>query len=209
MSILDKLAYALDRSDEGPNVELAKSIAQKNDSKAVKELVENLANKKKDIQHDCIKVLYETGERKPALIVPYVKEFTALLESKNNRMQWGGMAALSAIAPAYPKEIYGVLAKIVDAADKGTVITKDNCVNILISLCSVKQYADSAFSLLIEQLQGSPTNQLPMYAERAMPIITEKTKAKFIKTLSSRLGDIEKDTKRKRVEMVLKKLSKK
>ena len=47
-----------------------------------------------------------------------------------------------------------------------------------------------------------------MYAENALPIINDKNKAAFIKTLNSRLPDIEKDTKRIRVEKVLKKLTK-
>lgn len=206
MSILNQLATSLNRRDEVPNQELAKEIAAKNDSKAVKELVDNLSNKSKDIQHDCIKVLYEIGESKPALIAGYAKDFVALLTHKNNRLQWGAMHALDAITSENPKEIYSSLTKIIAAADNGSVITKDHAVNILIKLCSFKQYADNTFSLLIEQLLNSLTNQLPMYAERAMPIINEKNKTLFIKTLAARLDDIEKDTKRKRVEKVIKKV---
>jgi hypothetical protein len=40
-----------------------------------------------------------------------------------------------------------------------------------------------------------------------VPVINDKNRALFIKTLRSRLEDIEKDTKRKRVEKVLKKVS--
>lgn len=58
-----------------------------------------------------------------------------------------------------------------------------------------------------EQLKKCPTNQLPMYAENAIAIVNDNNKALFIKTLSSRLSDIEKDTKRKRVEKLIKKLS--
>ena len=206
MSIISKLATSLNRRDEVPNQELAKEIAAKNDRKAVKELVENLNNKSKDIQHDCIKVLYEIGEHKPALIAAYTKDFIALLNSKNNRMQWGAMAALDTITLEDPKEIYSLLSKIIAAADKGSVITKDHAVNILIKLCSVKQYSHNTFSLLVEQLLNSPTNQLPMYAERAMPIINDNNKTLFIKTLTSRLGDIERDTGRKRIEKVIKKV---
>ena len=93
-------------------------------------------------------------------------------------------------------------------ADKGSVITNDHCVNILIKLGATKEYADNAFSLLNERLLKSPTNQLPMYAENAMPIINDKNKTIFINTLTSRLGEIEKDTKRIRVEKVIKKLNK-
>ncbi len=76
----------------------------------------------------------------------------------------------------------------------------------MIKLCSVKQYADTVFPLLMEQLLTSPTNQLPAYAEKTMPIINEENKTIFIKTLTARLGDFEKETKRKRVEKVIKKI---
>ena len=117
------------------------------------------------------------------------------------------MTALHTITLENPKVIYAGLGKIIAAADRGSVITKDYAVNILITLCSIKNYASNAFSLLIEQLKGSPVNQLPMYAEKAMPVINDNNKLLFIKTLVSRLDDIEKDTKRKRVEKVIKKFS--
>ncbi len=208
MTILNKLASSLGRRDEKPNQELAKLIAAKNDKKAVKELVENLNNKNKEIQSDCIKTIYEIGVLKPVLLADYAKEFVALLDHKNNRLQWGAMTALDYITCENPKVIYGALTKIVAAAEKGSVITKDHYVGILIKLCSVKQYSDDAFALLIEHLKKSLTNQLPMYAENALPIINDKNKVLFIKTLTSRLDDIEKETKRKRVEKVIRKLSK-
>jgi hypothetical protein len=152
-------------------------------------------------------VLYEIGEQQPALIADYAKEFVGLLDSKNNRLQWGAMTALSTVTLENPKVVYAALFKILEAADKGSVITKDYTVNILINLCSLKPFSDKAFPLLLEQLLNSSTNQLPMYAEKALPIIHDKNKALFIKTLTSRLGDIEKDTKRIRVEKVIKKVS--
>lgn len=207
MSILQYLSTSLDRRDEVPNQELAKQIAEKKDKKAVQELIENLKNKNKYIQHDCIKVLYEIGLINPSLISDHSGIFIELLTNKNNRLQWGAMHALDAITLEDPETIYSGLSKIIDSADKGSVITKDHAVNILIKLCSLKQYAEASFSLLNEQILNSPGNQLPMYAEKALPVITEKNKNIFIKTLSSRLDEIEKETKRKRVEKVIKKLS--
>jgi hypothetical protein len=207
MSIIDQLASSLDRRDEVPNQELARKIAAEKDTKAIRELVENLNNKNKDIQSDCIKVLYEAGEIDPALISGYVKDFVRLLDHQNNRLQWGAMSALDQITDEDPKTIYANLIKIIGAADKGSVITKDHAVNILIKLCKHTKYAEDAFSLLIEQLLKAPVNQLPKYAEDSMPVITDKNSKLFIKTLNSRLNEIEKDTKRKRVEKVIKKLS--
>jgi len=206
MTVIGKLSSSLGHKDEVPNQKLAEQIAQDNDKDAVHELIDNLSNKNKDIQNDCIKVLYEIGERKPLLITPYIKNFVELLNSRNNRLQWGAMTAVASVTRENPRLVYSHLARIIEAADSGSVITRDQAVNVLIKLCAVKQYADKAFALLIEQLLQCPTNQLPMYAENAVAIVADKNKSLFVKTLSSRLDEIEKDSKRKRVERVIKKM---
>lgn len=208
MSVLHKLASTLGRRDEVPNQELARAIASSNDAKAVTELVEHLANKKKDIQSDCIKVLYEVGVQKPALIAPHIAVFAGLLDSKNNRLVWGAMIALNASATAGLHGVYAFLPKIIAVADAGSVIARDHAVNILIKLMGDKKYMDDCFALLVEQLAKCPTNQLPMYAENAAPTITDQNKHLFVKTLSGRLGEIEKESKRARVEKVIRKLTK-
>jgi hypothetical protein len=141
------------------------------------------------------------------LIAGYAPVFFSLLTSNNNRLQWGAMEALDNITSEDPGLIYENLPAILSASDKGSVITRDHAVNILIKLAAIKQYSGDAFSLLTEQLLNCPTNQLAMYAERAMPVINDKNKKKFIDTLTSRLKDIQKDTLRKRIEKVIKKLS--
>jgi len=206
VTVLNKLATALERKDEEPNIKLAIQISEENDVSGIKELVENLSNKSKDIQNDCIKVLYEIGERKPTLLIEYTNEFLKLLSSKNNRLQWGAMTALSSIVLENPQTIFDALQTILSAGEKGSVITRDQVVNILIKLCSIEEYKERAFEYLIQQLQTSQTNQLPMYAERAMPIINQQNKQIFIMTLNARINEIEKETKRKRVEKVINKL---
>ena len=44
-----------------------------------------------------------------------------------------------------------------------------------------------------------------MYAELALPIITDPNKKKFSEILQSRLNEVEKESKRKRLEKVIKK----
>ncbi len=191
MSVFSRLASAQDRKDEAPNIELAQELVNKRDKKAIAELIHNLHHNDKEIQSDCIKVLYEIGERQPSLIQGYSTEFAALLTDKNNRLQWGGMAALNTIALEYPKVVYSYLSEIISAADKGSVITRDGAVTILIKLCTLPTYAGDTFPLLMEQLIACPPNQVPMYAEKALPIITEKMKSLFLKILTDRLSDIE------------------
>lgn len=208
MSIKDKLATSLGRRDEVPNQELAREISVANDTDAIKELINFLSDKSKDIQNDSIKVLYEIGEKNPALISAYIPDFIPLLTHRNNRLQWGAMAALNTIASINPGAIYATLDKIIAAADNSSVITRDQAVSILTKLCAIEDYTDTAFVLLNEQLIKSPVNQLPMYAENASPVIPQNHKSTFINTLNSRLDEIEKDTKRNRVEKVIKKMSK-
>jgi predicted HNH restriction endonuclease len=76
MSIIKMLATSLGRRDEVPNIDLAIKIAESGNEGAVKELIGNLSNKNKKIQADCIKTLYEIGERKPELISKYYRAYT-------------------------------------------------------------------------------------------------------------------------------------
>lgn len=206
MSVLSKLASALGRRDEVPNQELARQIAQSRDAEAIRELVDHLSDKSKDIRYDCIKVLYEAGRIHPDLIVDHARKFIPLLQSKDNRMQWGAMTALAEIVREKPDGIFEHLPAILDAAAKGSVITKDQAVQVLVHLCKNEDTAAQAFPLLIEQLAGAATNQLPMYAEQAAPVVRAKDKTLFIETLRSRLDEVEKESKKQRIEKVIRKL---
>ncbi len=208
MSILNRLASASGRRDEVPNRELAREIVSNGSKRAIGELVENLNNGNKAVQNDCIKVLYEVGELKPILIVPYTSNFLALLAQKNNRLQWGGMIALNCIVKERPGLIYANLPKILEAADTGSVITKDHTLNILMALTAIPKYGGSTFELLREQLLKSSVNQFPMYAERSAAVITEKNKKAFLEVLDLRLETIEKESARKRIEKIQRKLTK-
>ena len=91
--MLDKIAYALNRKDEEANISLAIELCDTENRDDIREVVKGL-NAKKQIANDCIKVLYEVGERKPSLIADYAHDFIGLLNSKNNRLVWGAMTAL-------------------------------------------------------------------------------------------------------------------
>jgi hypothetical protein len=206
MTVLNQLATALNRRDEVPNQELAQRIVKARDRKAVMDLVENLRNKDKNIQSDCIKVLYEIGEGRPELIAEYAREFEKLLDSKQNRLVWGAMSALDCIAAVEPEAVRGMLPNIIAVADRGSVITKDHTVGILAKLASVEEYADECVPLLMEELRKSPDNQFPMYVEKSFPAITGKYKKRFQSLVMKRLESLEQEPKRKRVLKVLKKL---
>jgi len=206
MNIEQKLSTSLNRRDEEPNIELARRIVETNNIKAIEELFEIVNGNNKNLQNDSIKVIYEIGAMNPMLISTYSTYLLKLLESKNNRLQWGAMTALSTITKEKPDLIFAAMPQIISVADKGSVITNDQCVEILIKLCSLKKYCKQAFPSLIKRIEKSPVNQLPMYAESTMAIIDETNKLPFITLLQKRLPEIEKESKRKRIEKLIKKL---
>jgi len=207
MSVTDLLASSLNRSDDKPNQELADGIIKSGRTDWVQELVANLSNKDKNIQSDCIKVLYEIGERGAAsMIAPYFETFGNLLESKNNRLVWGAMYALDSIASVSPAEIFSILPAISKAIDKGSVITIDGGVSILAKLAAIKEYSDTTFPLLAEQLKRCPAKQLPMYAEKSAKAINSGNKNQFISMIKERYSEMERDTQKKRLDKVLKSL---
>lgn len=207
MSIKDRLASSQNRRDEEPNIELALDIIATKDESAVAELIK-LLDGNKAIQNDSIKVLYEVGVLEPQLIAPHWKVFIEALETKNNRLQWGAMTALNQIVRLNPNDVYNHLDVIMSAVDRGSVITRDQAVNVLIYLVTQESYGEEAYELLREQLLSCPTNQFPMYAERALKVIDSDNKASFMQTLESRLPDVEKESKKKRIIKVLNKVSK-
>jgi len=208
LSVLDKLATALDRRDEVPNQELARRIVRDRNAAAVKELVENLNHQNKAIQSDCIKVLYEIGGSNPDLIARYYKDFAKQLDGKNNRVVWGAMMALDTIALKEPKGVYGMLARILEVADEsGSVIARDHAVGILVKLGTLKLYKRDCLALLLEQLMSCPNNQFPMYVEMAFPVIDADNRKRFQQVMEKRLPKLERESQKKRVAKVLKKLT--
>jgi hypothetical protein len=207
MKAIDLLATSLHRRDDVPNQELANVIIAGNRHEWVKELVENLNHKDKNIQSDCIKVLYEIGERNaPELIAPYWGAFLKILEGKNNRLIWGAMTALDMIALFKPGELYNHLDSICLAIENGSVITIDHGVSILAKLASIKSYESRALPLLIEQLARCPAKQFPMYIEKSVIAINPENKTEFNSIIDARYSDLEKDSQKKRVDRILKKL---
>ena len=104
--MLEKLAFSMGRKDEETNIALAKELADTKNKKGIKIIVDGLNNPKEQIANDCIKVLYEIAETSPELVAEYAGVFIPLLESKNNRLVWGSMTALSKIAHLSAEEIY-------------------------------------------------------------------------------------------------------
>ncbi len=187
MSILEKIAYLQDRKDEVPNQELAKELVETNNVEGIREIAENLFNSDKNIQSDCIKVLYEAGYLKPDMIAEYVGDFIKLLRSRNNRLVWGAMLALSTIAAIKADEIYKKLEIVLRMMNEGSVIAVDNAIKVLATVATQKdEYNRKIFPYLLGHLSNCRPKEVGQHAESTFPAVNQTNQDEFIKVLRER-----------------------
>ena len=191
MSVLDRLASVRGRRDEALNQELARELVETQDGNAIHELVTNLNHRDRAIQSDCIKVLYEIGYLRPELIAPYVTEFLTLLESRNNRMVWGGMIALSTIAALQAPLLFEYRREIQRAIEKGSVITIDRGIRTLAKVAAQDEvYRRKLFPYLLAHLQTCRPKDVPARAEDILLAVDGENRDAFIDALNQRASDM-------------------
>ncbi len=204
MSVLSKIAFFQNRRDEIPNQELAKTLTANKDRKGIQEIAANLWNKNPQVQSDCLKVLYEIGFIRPDLIAGYVEDFLKLLPSKNNRLVWGSMIALSTLAEIKTDEIFRHLKAIQRAMANGSVITLDNSVKTLAIIASKKTaYQKQLLPFLLKYLASCRPKDVPQYAEKILVAVNAANKKALLKILNKRLVDL-KPSQLPRVRKIMK-----
>jgi hypothetical protein len=191
MTVLNRLASSQNRRDEVPNQALARDLAARKDKAGIREIAENLWNKDKNIQADCIKVLYEIGYIEPALIAGYAEDFVKLLRSKNNRLVWGGMIALAEAAKANPDVVFRHFDEIKKAKEAGSVITVDNSIAALAHTAAANmEYNKVIFPYLLKHLSGCRPKEVAQHSEKTLPAVNADNKDGFIKVLDKRMEDL-------------------
>lgn len=204
--MIEKVAYNLGRNDEEPNINLAIELCNTKDLDGIKEIVTGLKSEKEQIANDCIKVLYEIGERSPELIVDYVLNFIQLLKSKNNRLIWGSMTALSKITALKPKEVFENIEIVIKAYEIGSVITRDNSISVFAELVKAdKKYEKVMFRKIIQHLETCRPKELGQHAERAFICVNELNAKEFIDVLLKRRECLI-DAQKKRIDKLIKKI---
>jgi hypothetical protein len=191
MSALERIAHFQDRRDEVPNQELARDLAARKDRAGIREIAENLWNKDKGIQADCVKVLYEVGYLSPQLVAPYAEEFLKLLNSKNNRLVWGGMIALATVAEMKADVVFSHQEEIKHAMQEGSVITIDNGVLALARAASKSdKFGKPIFPYLLNHLKNCRPKDVPQHSEKVLVAVNASNQAAFVAVLKKRQADL-------------------
>lgn len=206
--MIEKIAYNLQRNDEEPNIELAIELCNTKDLEGIKEIVYGLKNTKEQIANDCIKVLYEIAERKPELVADYCLDFIQLLKSRNNRLVWGGMTAISRITFLKPKDVFENIDTVIKAYENGSVITRDNSISVFAELAKAdKKYEKVMLKIIINHLETCRPKEVGQNAERAFICVNVENFKEFIQVLGKRREHLTEGQK-KRVDKIIKKIEK-
>lgn len=191
MSAIDQIAYNQGRRDEVPNQELARKLVETGDNAGIVEIAAYLWDKNANIRSDCLKVLYETGYLRPEMIAGYADDFLRLLRSKNNRLVWGGMIALSTIAGIKADELYPHVAEIKKTMQAGSVITVDAGVKTLAGIaCNSPERGQEILPYLLDLLGTCRPKDVARHAESILPAVDEPHRSAFLGVLNQRMGDL-------------------
>jgi hypothetical protein len=174
MSVLNRVAYFQGRRDELPNQDLARDLAESKDAAAIREIAAAIWHPDRNIQSDCLKVLYEIGYLDAELIADYAEDFLKLLHHKNNRMVWGGMIALSTIATLKADLLFQHRLEVQEIMGEGSVITIDSGVKILALMAAQKdEYRQVLFPYLLHHLETCRSSDIPRHAELIAPVVNK------------------------------------
>jgi hypothetical protein len=204
MSVLSKLASAQDRKDEEPNKDLGRELVENHDIEGIRVIAENLWNKDKRVQTDCLSVLEQVGLLEPELIENYVADFIELIFSKDNRLVWAAMINLALMADRKPQEIFEQYDDIVKVIEKGSVITKDNGIKTLAKVASTStEYKEVIVPYLMEQLRRCRSKSVPQYAESIRVTVNLDNQEQYLSILNERLDALS-AAQQRRVKKLLK-----
>jgi hypothetical protein len=189
MGTLEKLSSMRGRPDDIPNEELAQWLSYNDSTEGIRELINALKEHQSTaVQSDCVKVLYEVGYRSPELIAPYVDDFLEAIKSKNNRIVWGAMIALSTVAGLRAERIFDALDAIIEVMKGGSVITMDNGVKVLGLVAGHSEdYCRRIFPYLIGHLDSCRQRDLPQHAEHVLPAVNARNRGDFVRAVGARM----------------------
>jgi hypothetical protein len=189
--VLNKIAFYQNRRDEVPNQELARELAETENVAGIQEIASHLWDKNTNIQSDCLKVLYEIGYLNPDLIAGCAGDFLKLLKSKNNRLVWGAMIGLAAVADRRSDKVWAQIDDVIGVVDGGSVITVDWGVKALAKVAATQaERGKKIFPFLLRILRTCIPRDVPKHAESMLVAVDESIRAEFTAVLDERSPEL-------------------
>lgn len=189
--VLSQISYYLNARNEVPNQELARALAQTHDAAGIQEIAAHLGDKNKNVQSDCLKVLYEIGYLAPDLIADYADDFLKLIHNQNNRLVWGAMIGLGTIAGLRPDAIWAQIDEVTRVVEAGSVITVDWGVKALAKVAASRaERRARIFPFLLRILKTCIPRDVPKHSESMLCAVDQCVKAEFLSVLDARRAEL-------------------
>ena len=186
------------------DIALGKDIAARGATDELAGLVELLDDKK--VASSAVKAIYECGFLAPALLVPHLPRFRALMDCGNNRMVWGGTIAIMCVAKAAPQQVWPHRKRLELCLRHGTVITQMSAVHALTSVAaSDPAKADALEAWFEEVLETIGSKQLVQCGELILPVARPAYHERLLGTLVERGEELPSDNARKRLQKLVRK----
>lgn len=194
MEWIHKIAFYRGIRNESPNKDLAQELADTDNKEGVRQISKYLYDKNKSVCSDCLSVLYTIGYSKPELIEEYLDDFLKLLRSKNNRMVWGSMIAISTVARLKSDYLFDKLDLILQTMKEGTLITEVWGIKALVNLSlGNKEYKNKTLPILYDYLEKCRPIDFASRIETVLPLIEHAEESekidRIVKVKSADLND--------------------
>lgn len=153
MSIVNQLSSQVEDKTEKSNIEVAnKCLANPG---LLKEIAEGLKSTDKKLAADCAEVFTKVAEEKPEIVIDYADDLKEALETKETKLRWEAVHALSLIAHLVPDKITPILPKLYNLVHEDkSMIVRDYCVDTIANYAKANDdSAKKAYSYLKECLK--------------------------------------------------------
>lgn len=198
--VYPRLGAVLGVRDTKADIALGQDIAARGAADELAGLVELLDEPA--VASSAIKAIYECGYLAPTLLAPHLPRFRALLDSRNNRMVWGGMIAIWCVARAEPEAVWAHREHLEAALRNGTVITQMSAVQALCAVAASDTAKAGALQAWFEEvLETIGSKQLLGAAELILPVATERKH--LVGSLLDRGDELTTTAARKRLQRLL------
>jgi hypothetical protein len=152
LSILNQLSSQTGDRTEASNLKVVAQCLE--NPNLLTEIAEGLKESDAALMGDCAEVLTKVAEVHPEWVVPYAEALSALLSSKNTRVRWEAVHALSLVATLTPATIAPLLPILMEKIrTDASVIVRDYATDTIANYASTgKSAAECAYPLLKETL---------------------------------------------------------
>ncbi len=147
-NIINQLASKMGIKSNEPNKVAARKCIE--NPKLLKEVSSHLKDNDNKLVADCAEVMTEVALTNPALVAEFATDLITLINSKDNRIKWESIHALSLIASMVPDIIFSILPELEDIMHRDkSIIVRDYTTDAIAGYAGTSSgAADNAYPIL-------------------------------------------------------------